>query len=761
MIPTSSNFPSFIDTNENLYVVHDSLRMRLFQDYNPGDTTIQVAGDSTIFSRFPTTGLITLTEQCSDPEFRALSFFYNSRTISDDGSVMTFNGLELLPCFIDYPKPKSITDVTMNVMSDHHNNIKNAVIAVENFVGVQGTVDTRPFGPTMEGRINFLRKLVLVPRAWFTVDKTVGLVPFTVTFKDQSFRLATDTSEGPITYEWNFGDNTSSIISVVSLISVVPPAMSNVIVFDLDGNDIQKTYNTPGLFDVTLTVTNDFGSDTVTLPDLINARIPAPDPAVFVFVPFTGQIVTPGVPVGGPYTTPPVIRATAGTVVEMELPAGVNPNTGRSFGGELLDGNNHPIDPITHYTWSMGDDLPHSNAPSTNASFSVGGMYDLTLRVDTSFGAYRITKWYGAFDIIEQVNMWLWTITTGKDISTHEFGLSSESFKAKTGTAFPISYNSSFLPTGDRNSAQQLYEFMHNNGFAPRGSFPSGSAGSCMIYWASGRNSGDPPSAETVEFLEYQAFSDAYTKRLSIHRPWNWLTVASASNIYFLFGGVTGSIAPYSSPTNQNLDTTNLVTETNTTTPIYTTNYLNGATELMHNPAQYDNVGHPLDGHMSVYRSAWKDGSGYFVRNDNVGDFYKLRSFYRTESVGTVEVVNVRKLPDMAGQVKLEGRLVPLTSGLYFFNNSGAVSAYNDASGVWETNNVGTNSSSFQTLQDTTVMGFDKPTNTLLAASDGDHRAYLSFDYSTEAFTKFTDVDTTFSKLGSRPDGTQWLMGIF
>jgi len=499
----------------------------------------------------------------------------------------------------------------------------------------------------------------------------------------------------------------------------------------------------------------------VVMPGMINSRIAAPDEAVFEFAPYTGQIVTPGVPIGGPYVTPPVIRAVTGSIIQAEVPPGVNPNTGRSFAGELLDGYNNPIDPVTHYTWAAGDDLLHTNSPTTTASYGIGGIYDLILRVDTKFGAYRITKWPSAFDIIEQLNMWHWTIDATQNIQSREYGLISETFKAKQGAAFQISYDSSFLPTGDRNAVQQLYEFTHNNGFTPRGSTLSGDGGSCLVYWASGRSVTAPPSSERIEFLEYEGFSDIYTRRLTINRPWNWVALASPNNVHFLLGGVTGSIAPNSSPTNQTMDTTNLITEANTNTPIYTSNYLNGATDLMQNPAQYDGSGNPLDGNMSVYRSAWKGASGYFVRNDNVGDFFKLRSFYRSEPVGTVEAVNIRKLPDMAGLVKIEGRLVPLNSGLYFFNNSGAVSAYNDASGVWETNNTSLNSSSFRVLQDASVIGYDNQANTLVATSDGDHKAYLSFDYSTNAFIKFSDVDTTFSALGSRPDGTQWQMGIF
>jgi hypothetical protein len=119
-IPTSPLYPDTFDSTSNLYRVHDSLRVKLLEDYTPGDTTITIDGDIT---NFPATGVITLTEQVSAIDVRAISFYYGSRTAS------TFNSLEILPGFTDVSKPKRITNVTQNVMADHHNNLKDAPLA--------------------------------------------------------------------------------------------------------------------------------------------------------------------------------------------------------------------------------------------------------------------------------------------------------------------------------------------------------------------------------------------------------------------------------------------------------------------------------------------------------------------------------------------------------------------------------------------------------------------------------------------------------
>jgi PKD repeat protein len=342
-IPTSSLYPDEFDSDSNLFLVHDSLRLRLTEDYNPGDTSINVEGNFLTVTNWPETGLLTLTEQCSDLESRAISFYYSSF----DRTNMIISGLELLPEFTDVLKPKRITDVTVNVMSRHHNNLSNALIAIQQFGGVKGEIDTEPFGDTLEGRINFLRNTVLQPKAWFDADIRTGNVPLEVEFNNQSFRLATDGIENNVTVTWDFGDRTSSTVSVVDLISadsMVPESAVDVLVRDTDSGKIKKIYHQPGLYDVTLTVTNDFGSDVCVFENFINARIKAPDSAIIRLVENTSnQIGTPGVPPNGPFETTPSIRSPINTLIQIEVDTGENPSTpGISYGGELLNDDGDP-----------------------------------------------------------------------------------------------------------------------------------------------------------------------------------------------------------------------------------------------------------------------------------------------------------------------------------------------------------------------------------------------------------------------------------
>lgn len=745
------NFPVTLDSNETLFEVHDSLQVRLTEDYNPGDTTIQIFGDEETIRRFPDTGIITLTEQCSEITERAISFSYTTRTLT------SFEGLELIEG-IDSVKPKRITYVTQNVMAQYHNILKDAVIAIELFVGRKGQIGLRPKDGTLEQRTNFIRKLALTPKAWFTVNKTIGLVPLTIEFKDLSFRLGTDGNSHVVKYIWDFGDNTDISVSEINATEEVPIIASNVIVNDLDGGTILKTYTTPGLYDVTLTVQNDFGEDTVILKNLINARIAAPDESVISFIRRANQIETEGSPDGGPYTIPPTLRSPVDTLIDIEIPTGTNSATGRSYAGEALGLSGSPVDPIAVYTWSIADDLTHNNSQNTRALFSIGGIYDLILRVDTEFGAYRVTTYENALDIVEKTNLWLWTIS-GNNIYSYEYGLNSETFKTKGTSPLNVGLNDSFLDNAN-NETQQKREFFKNNGFLQRGTTGSGNSGSGLLYWASGRDESDTPFSEKINIAEYNGFTDTYTAQDSISRPWNWVGLGNSTDLYFILGGITSDPTLNSSPTNMSKMQLELNTLSVTNSSFSNSNFKNGADELKQNVVTYTS-GVSDQGNMSVYRSTWKENTGFILRNNSVGQFFKIKSFYKTSGTYTNLFQDIRKLDDMTGSSKIEGELTTLNDGLYFFNNSGSVSAYNDVSGIWAKGGPGLNSPAFRKLQDVSVLGFDDASNTLLAASDADSRAYISFDYTSASFIKYNNVDTTFTSLGVRPDGVQWKMAIY
>lgn len=701
----SSQFPQAFDSDSNLYLVHDALRLRLAEDYNPGDSAIVVQGDPSVFAKFPQTGIITLTEQCSDIQLRALSFNYTS------AANMTFSGLTLLPGFTDVVKPKRITDVTQNVMSAHHNQLKDALIAIENFAGIKGDMSLVPLAGTMEARINFLRKLVLVPKAWFTASKHIGITPLCIDFKDFSTRE-------PNTWIWTFGDGTVSVISRTPLIQT---------------GEVLKCYYTPSFYDVTLTVINDFGSDTITFPKFITARQFAPDPATITFVPTISQIYQNN-----------VLRSRINQLITMLV----------------VTSGEQPLDPIISYTWELADDLTHNNSNTAVASYGLGGMYDVKLHTNTKLGAYRITEFKQVIDVVEQFNIWHFIFDPSapasavtKTVYAYEFDLLSEVYKAAhTSTALSVTRDYNFL-TAAPNAVQQQREFLRNNAFAPRSLTASGDQGAAVVFWAEG--AATTGIQQYVRYREFNGFQNTWTTPAidNFPRQWNWLALNAGSDIFFILGS-PGPGAFVGSPTNQTFEDVTLSNYNLSTITFTLANYLAGADELM------TNVGGGVDGDFSAYRGTWSN-SGFFVRNDGTGSFFRFKSFYMTEGTLVNPLQSIRKMTDMPGATKFEGQMVALSQGIYFFNNTGEVVAYNPVTNTWGVGGPGINSPAFAQLQDTTVATYGDASNTLLAVSDNSTKAYLFFDYSVRAQIRFDETTLTFSSLPVRPSGEQFVAGLY
>lgn len=758
MIPTASSYPEAFDTDDNLFVVHDSLRLTLASDYSPGDTTITVYSDP-VMAKFPPTGLITLTEQCSDLNLRAVSFYYSAH---DD---TTFSGLELLDGFTDAIKSKNITHVTMNVMAQHHNSIKDSVIATEGFVGIKGTTDIRPGGDTMEGRLNYLYNQVFTPRAWFTADITSGLAPLAVSFVEQCFRLG----DGDVTFLWDFGDPDTMTVSPTATVmstTMVAGGTTGVVIDDTDGGSIKKIYNQAGLYDVRLTVTNKYGSDTVNFPDYVRVFAQAPDEAImgYTLAAGTSQIIT-----SNSNVTPPSFSRLATTPAAGYIyPATIRASTNTFINILVSDPGVNVSDPVVaKYTWEIDDDLVHQSAPNTRASFSIGGIYDLRLRIDTSIGGFRITTYKNSIDVIERRNLWLFSYlpTSTVNVIGSEFGFISETFKVASQT-YAVTANKTFL-NGSLNSTQAQQEFAKNAVFTPLSTIDSGSNGTAILMYASGGNLMSGLGSQTIVSKEYNGFSDTYSTPIpavNITRPWNWVFLPIGGKGYFVFGPDPSMTANTNNSYQQKttLDFTAGLAVSNVT--LNGSNYLDGASELTQNITTGYTAGEPNNGRFAVYRSAVKDGNtGYLLRNGGAGNFFRLNSFYKTEGVLADPFINIRKLTDMSGPLKAEGQLVALSDGIFFFNNTGSISVYDDTAEVWKSGGPAVSSVSFASLQDSSITGFDNPANRLLATGDGDHAAYLSFDYSNNAMAKFNSSDMTFQNINGRPasTGAQWTIGSY
>lgn len=346
-----------------------------------------------------------------------------------------------------------------------------------------------------------------------------------------------------------------------------------------------------------------------------------------------------------------------------------------------------------------------------------------------------------------------------KTAYVYEMGLISETYKAAPlSTALSVTRDYGFL-TGKDEYDRQLAEFLRNNGNNVRSTLASGDRGDSLVYWAEGASS--DTLSQTIRFKQFNGFNSAWTTPSldgstdQITRYWNWVSLNSSSDVHFLLGLDGPYPIDSDSPTNQSFKSVAMNTLDVSTTTFTSSSYVNGGDELMYN------VGEGSDGDFSVYRSAWRDDHGYIVRNDGTGSFFRLYSLYRTEGVTGNPLNLIRKLASIGGATKFEGQLINLSNGIYFFNNTGEFSVYNDNTNTWQVGGVGVNSPDFNTLQDTSVDDFDSPTNRLIATSDGDRKAYLFFDYSTRANLSFNETDYVFSTLSTRTSGEQFMAACY
>lgn len=731
------NYPTLLDTDRNLYSVKDSVYLKLAKDYMPGDSEIEVEFDDTKTSLFPPNGIITLVEQCSEPNLRALSFYYTS--FIDN----VFSGLSRLDGFVDSFKPSVVTTVVMNVMAEHHNAIKDAVLAIQRYAGKK--IDDRkancvPTQGTVEARTNCITRLAFEPKAWFTVDKRLGLAPLTCTFTNQSIRLGENIPKNKTQFFWDFGDNTSSNIIYREFSDEVPTELVNSIIQDTDGGVIKKTYTTPGIYTVSLRVVNDFGEDTYTVESLINARYPAPNEA-------TLSVLTTGLQqfINGTFKSP------TGLQIIIEV----------TDNGELKDGSGKVLDPIDKYEWFLSDDIDHANSSTTSALYSIGGLYDISLRCDTQNESFRITNFDGYFNIVERTNLFLFTFfgNSNNVIQASEMGFTTEVFKTKQNAFYSINVNPLFLEGLYINTPQLVREFKRNTFSRSNGNVVSGLSGSSVHYYATGRNALQPISVEEIISIDYNGYLETYSAFKTIQRPWNWIAFDISDLTYIMLGNLTTNQSPGLSLTNwESLQIHNVLNNTVIVGSFNTSQFLGEAKQLQENAAIFDNSGVSEYGYFSAYRTATRENTAYILKNDFVGDNFRIISFFESFQTQGNDIGGFRKLSDMLGTQKLEGQLVNLTGGLFFLNNSGSISEYDTNLSVWRTGGPGLNSAEFKAVQDTTVVDYDDESNTLLASTDGDRNAYLSFDYSADAYTKFNDLDLTFTKLNTRPDGAQWAM---
>ena len=724
-----SAYPSILDFDNDSVSAKNFCTFSLAKDFLQGQSSLICVrlGEGGIP---PESGTLTLVDSNAFGKPVSQQFLYQS-FIEVDGFI---DFLNIKPLGEEKSFPAG-TLVTHNVLAKHHNTVANSLIRSQKRIGVHGQVAKNTNHPTLEGRVNFLREVVLSPKAWFVASRSIGLAPLTVLFENKSFRLVTDGLQNPVDVIWDFGDGT--ILKVDA---------------DKAYEPIEHTYANPGVYDVRLTVENSHGRDTCFFPNLIQAKVPAPHEAILSFQGSSNLVkVQKGTPHEGPYQQFPSVRASVNEYFEARVFRSKVPGFNDRLGtGERVLSNGLVPDRITRFEWELSDDLNHGNSPETRAVYSVGGIYDLKLRVFTELGSYRYTTYENAIDVVEKENLWLWIQDSDKTVRAYEYGLLNQTFKPAGNESYLIERDDSFLQS---ESSLHQNEFQRNVFPVSRGNTFSGDGGNALVFYSSGRSENAPVSDEKVASFEFNGFHGSYDVGPSWTRPWNWMGFAAPDEAIFCLGNsVLNNV-----DVNQQCDKISYA-DLAMTSFGYTAEAFDGSQDLLKHPT--DGIGSAI----TTYRSAWSDRRGYFVKNDGVGIYYRLQPFYRTEGVPGQWVQSFLRLQDIQGgsPQKLSGSLESLSDGLYFFTNSGSVSYYDTVSSVWYETGPGHQSSNYRASHDPTVGNYESPSQSFLSASTGEDIVMLSYDYSPNAFFSFNRLTQTFlPATGGRPVGQQFSMLVY
>jgi len=212
---TSISSPRQIDTKDTLYTVSNNAetKLRTGLSYNGKIIIVEDA------SKFPDKGLIRIGTGPTGPGPAEL-IYYGLRTKD------TFK--ELIRGFAGSRQNQwpSGSWATNSVTAEPHNAVKDAIINIENKIGVKNN----PSIGSMNKRLIGLESRFLAPKASFRAFPKAGPPPFTVSF--QNF------SEGDVVrYLWDFGDGFQTI----------------------EKNPIH-TYTEPGLYTVKLNIITSTGA---------------------------------------------------------------------------------------------------------------------------------------------------------------------------------------------------------------------------------------------------------------------------------------------------------------------------------------------------------------------------------------------------------------------------------------------------------------------------------------------------------------------
>jgi PKD repeat protein len=185
-----SVYKSAIDNYETLYEAKNLASSKTLQFISVSDQLIVVPDNDAL--KFPEKGILRLFLR-DKVGLNAELVYYNKRTNN------TFTQLIRGFCSTKQSVWPVGTAVEAGVMAEHHNSVKDAIINLETYLGVEEAVGE----DTLTGILKIQESKILSPKALFRAFPTVGAPPLTVNFH-------TFSNSNSIRFFWEFGDGGSS-----------------------------------------------------------------------------------------------------------------------------------------------------------------------------------------------------------------------------------------------------------------------------------------------------------------------------------------------------------------------------------------------------------------------------------------------------------------------------------------------------------------------------------------------------------------------
>lgn len=184
-----SLFPEAIDTPKQLYVVTNNAETILKQSLSYNGKYIIVDDNSS----FPENGIIRIGNPIGQPGNFELVYYDQKTTGVFRNLIRGFAGSRQLQWTAG-------STITAGVMAEHHNGKKDAILKIEEKIGIESFPDEE----SLNGILNELENRFLAPKALFRAYPIKGLPGTSIRFQNFS-------TGALVKFLWDFGDGTTSV----------------------------------------------------------------------------------------------------------------------------------------------------------------------------------------------------------------------------------------------------------------------------------------------------------------------------------------------------------------------------------------------------------------------------------------------------------------------------------------------------------------------------------------------------------------------